>query len=208
VGHDDLGATPTFREFTNWVLDIGDSRQCNVHWRPQTALLYPDLINYGFVLKLENLHEDLQRLFDSASSTRGFDVKTLLSANTYNTSLPVNWLGLYDPPLAARVAKFYVKDFITYGYDKDSWIALAAQVSPDFDQLETAALLAIRARNLVIRGMWEETVKMVHLAPSRRARPFHLIRTKLRKLIDLIHPFLLRKTSRTGGKQLPRHDAR
>ena len=146
-------AVPTFREFVSWVVETNDPNSCDIHWRPQQNLLYPDLINYGFVLKFEDLYNDLQRFFDSDSSTRGLNAKQLISSNRYNGSLPANLSGLYDPSLVEQVSKFWASDFSVFDYDATSWLEFRAKVGPNYTELESSALSAIRARNAVIRQM-------------------------------------------------------
>jgi hypothetical protein len=160
AGRDESVAAPTFREFANWVLETNDPTKCYTHWRSQKHLLYPDLIDYGFVLKVENLSSDLQQLFNSASSTKEFDAKALLSKYNYNESLPLNYDDLYDRRLAERVSDFYADDFATYGYDKNSWTSLSTKGNSSVAELEAAALKAIRQRNKVIEQM-AQVIKMM-----------------------------------------------
>jgi hypothetical protein len=160
AGRDDSAGPPTFREFVKWVLDTNDPRTCDNHWRSQKYLLYPDLINYGFVLKVENLSGDLQQLFDSASSTKELDARQLLAKYNYNESLPLSYGALYDRHLAEQVSDFYSDDFAVFGYDKNSWTSLSANSDPGVAEIEAAALTAIRQRNMVIEQLAKKVFQL------------------------------------------------
>ena len=146
----------TFKAFALWVVETNDPVICNAHWRPQRELLYPDIIDYTDVLKLESLAADLQRLFNVVPSLRNYKAETLLSEVYRNKSLPVNYGALYDQELAMRISDFYADDFDTYGYDRDSWEQLADRGAPSWEEMETAALSAIQQRNNLIELLSKE----------------------------------------------------
>lgn len=144
---------PSFRDFALWVVAASDPDTCDGHWRAQTKLLYPEVINYDFVLKTESLAADLQRVFDAGATTRDLDARAILAQFKYNESLPFGQAGLFDEDLARQVAAHYADDFRTFGYDVESWRKIADRKPPSYDDLEKAALAAVQQRNKLIESL-------------------------------------------------------
>lgn len=159
--HGNSGAkgAPSFREFALWVVGTCDPDASDGHWRPQFNLLYPQIIQYDFVLKTESLGADLQKVFDARPTLRGKDAKSMLSRFHYNESLPFAQSGLYDEDLASRVADYYKNDFEAFGYDQDSWRAITDKRPLTFSELETASLAAIQHRNALLEAVSAKQVE-------------------------------------------------
>ena len=149
----------SFKDFALWVVETNDPKRCDAHWRPQANLLYPELMDYTDLLKVENLAADLQTFFETIPSLRSHDASSLLSNVYCNKSIPLDYGALYDRELADRVAEFYADDFERYGYDESSWEDLDRKGKPSYEELEAAALGAIRQRNAVIE----------HFGPAKAA---------------------------------------
>ena len=183
------GAEITFTDFAKWVVETNDPATCNAHWRSQKQLLYPDIIDYKHVLKVETLLLDLQLLFASIPSMRNFSAGALLSNCHSNESVPLSYGELYDRQLAARVREFYAEDFATYDYDEKSWEALSSRREPSFEEMESAALSAIRQRNTLIAHLAKEVdaaraqADAVASSAARRIpAPLRLFRAFVRKV--------------------------
>lgn len=167
----DTDGVPTFKEFATWVVETNDPDNCDGHWQPLVKLLYPDLIDYNFIIRTESFRQDLARLFASMDVPDNFDWAAELDAWTRNVAIPVRWSETYDEALAARVADFYSSAFTRFGYDRESWRDLIARPDPDPAFVETAALMAIRSRNAVIERAARTRSKSFGLTwPLRRKR--------------------------------------
>jgi hypothetical protein len=142
---------PSFREFARWVVETNDPARCDAHWRRQTSLIFPDLIDYNFVIRTESFGADVQRLLAAVAPELGDRAAAMIEQNTCNISLPVRWSETYDEALAAEVADFYDTGFATFGYSTESWKELVAKPDPAPADFEVAALDVIRERNAVIR---------------------------------------------------------
>ena len=154
---------PSFREFVSWMLETNDRENCNLHWRPQTDVIYAARIKYDYIIKTESIGADLQRIFDANPDTSSFNARGILAQYRYNESLPLSYEGLYDSELARDVAEFYAEDFRRFNYDPDSWKSINDRKAPTYAELEQAAVRAIQQRNQVIEKATMKTRKKVKL---------------------------------------------
>lgn len=150
AGRDRPDGAPTFREFVTWMIDTNDPLTCDAHWQPQSNLLYPDLIAYNTVIRIESFREDLLNLLETLVPGGGADLLGRGGGLAHNVALPVRWSETYDEELAARVAEFYAPCFEAYGYERESWRELVRRSDPDPAAFERAAIETIRMRNRVI----------------------------------------------------------
>lgn len=110
---------PDFAGFVEWLHHTQDPARCDLHWRAQTQVLRPDLVNYRHLLRTENLATGLSVVLSDLGCTES--ATELLQRCTTNTSLPRDWRFFYDSHTAERVHGFYRQDFEQYGYDPHGW---------------------------------------------------------------------------------------
>ncbi len=107
-----------FRDFVRYVEGIADQDR-DFHWRSQTALVMPAVIEYGFIGHMETFQHDfehvLQRL--GASAELMATIPELVNPTT-----KLYHAAAYDRELATRVYDMYRSDFEAFGYDQDSWL--------------------------------------------------------------------------------------
>ncbi len=114
-------AAPTFDAFVRYVAQLPDLER-DGHWRSQIGALCLDLVDYGFLGRVENLEADLATVLRSLDAPdelhAGLDVVVGASAK-----LPA--VATYDADLAQRVYEIYETDFETFDYARGSWRDLA-----------------------------------------------------------------------------------
>ena len=174
AGREGANDAPTFKEFANWVVDTNDPTNCDPHWQSQTALTFPELIDYNYILRAESFEQDLQGLLAPLDPGWRDNAIARIRANTHNVSLPPKWSETYDEDLAGRVAEFYGPTFERFGYSRDSWKSLVERPDPDPAIVASAALRAVRARNAVI-SEWNRR------QPIRQVRAANWSATRLAK---------------------------
>ena len=108
-----------FADFADFICRYEDSRLCDHHWATQTALLFPDAIQYSFVCPIEEFGLGWSRWRAHLERVRGESVEALTPPS--NVSIPENWRLAYDQRLADRVYEYYSEDFRRLGYDRNIW---------------------------------------------------------------------------------------
>ena len=108
---------PPFEAFIRYLAQLPDLER-DGHWRSQTGALCLDLIDYGFIGRVESLEADLATVLRSLGapdgSYDGLDVVVGASARSPTEAA-------YDAGLARLVHQNYEADFETFGYARDSW---------------------------------------------------------------------------------------
>lgn len=142
----------SFRAFTGWVIN---ERSLNHHWQPMVSILYPELIEYTLIAKLEFLSAQIQPFLHRLGRS-----EAELSHYKRNSSLPVQRAQYYNRQVAEEVYEYYRCDFAQYGYDFDTWREVGNAFSGRsigkqlFDPNEAGCyksmITAIRQRNHVI----------------------------------------------------------
>lgn len=111
-----LDAEPvTFTEFVRHVCEQPESTM-DIHWRPQTAQLRPDVLDYDFIGRVERFSADASRLLSQLGAP-AFMFDLVQGRANASSGGPVPW----DADLAARVYRVFRDDFDAFGYDRDSW---------------------------------------------------------------------------------------
>jgi hypothetical protein len=100
-------------EFVSY-LEKRERSTCNRHWREQVLLTFPKAIRLTHIGKVENLAATMA-LFSSHLGRQ--QSLTVTRANEGS----VRPLTLINPELAKRIYAVYQEDFLTFGYDADSW---------------------------------------------------------------------------------------
>lgn len=114
--HPPAGAPP-FEAFVRYVAQQPDAER-DGHWRSQAGALCLDLIDYGFLGRVETLQADLATVLRSLAAPDAFhdglDVVVGASAGSPTAAA-------YNAALARLVHETYDADFETFGYAPDSW---------------------------------------------------------------------------------------
>ncbi len=110
---------PAFEAFVRYVAQQPDAQR-DGHWRSQAGALCLDLVDYGFLGRVETLQTDLATVLRSLAAPDAFldglDVVVGASAGSPAAAA-------YDAALAHLVHETYEADFETFGYARDSWRA-------------------------------------------------------------------------------------
>jgi hypothetical protein len=132
-------------EFVSY-LEKRDRYSCNRHWREQVLLTFPKAIQFTHIGKCENLPTTIALFSSHLGRQQSFSVTR---ANE----------GLIRPPatvtkeLAERIYALYEEDFLTFGYDAESWPR--DEQSSDCVDVERFVDEVIE-RNLVIAHLYNE----------------------------------------------------
>jgi len=149
-----------FRMFVDWVVA---GRSSNYHWEPMSSLLYPDLIQYSLVVRLENIANEIKPFLDRMGYSSG-----QFGEFYKNNSIPVPRGAYYDEETANAVYKYYKEDFSRYGYSLDAWqhIGLAERYntldlsSHDIGLSRYSLFInSIRERNQVIAKLNQQIIE-------------------------------------------------
>ena len=115
--HQPPESTPAFEAFVHWVAQLPDLER-DGHWRSQTGCLCHDLVDYGFLGRVERLEQDLASVLISLDAPAA--LLTGLDAPV-GASDSVAGARPYDADLAQHVHDAYAADFVTFDYAPDSW---------------------------------------------------------------------------------------
>lgn len=103
----------TFDEFlTHLENDSDNSKNWDPHWRPQSHLLRPDLIDYSLIGKLETFDADYSKLDEILGKKLG-DYQTQAPHKTEAASKETAFYGARGREI---VSKVYKDDFSFFGY--------------------------------------------------------------------------------------------
>ncbi len=110
---------PPFDAFVRYVAQLSDPGR-DGHWRSQTGALCLDLVDYGFLGRVERFEEDLATVLRSLGAPdelhSGLDVVVGASEGSPAATA-------YDAALAELAYATYRTDFETFSYARDSWRA-------------------------------------------------------------------------------------
>jgi hypothetical protein len=106
---------PSFPEFIDFATSQPDIHR-DIHWRTQYMVLHFDKINYNFIGRFENFHDDLVKLLQILK----VDEKVYESIKSVeNKSSGLSMKEAYSSDkLFEKVYKIYEKDFKTFNYDR------------------------------------------------------------------------------------------
>lgn len=93
----------------------------NVHWAPQTALLFPDAIPYDMIGHIEQFEQDFARFIEHLHRQGAGDLD--LTTMHLNRRSDGDWRDLYTPELADMVYARFREDFDRFAYTRESWQA-------------------------------------------------------------------------------------
>lgn len=109
------GPAPDFERFVRAVCAQSDESS-DIHWQSQSRSAMIDVIKYDFVGKVEAFDTDLAYALERAgvpapcADTRSVNVTPARGGDP-----------TYDKHLAGLVYRRYRRDFVTFGYDRDSY---------------------------------------------------------------------------------------
>lgn len=107
-----------FRDFVRYVEEIADDSR-DFHWRSQTGIVMPQVIEYDFVGRLESFHEDFGQVLHRLGASPEI---TSTIKERVNPTVAIYHAAAYDHQLANRVYDMYRDDFENFGYDPESWL--------------------------------------------------------------------------------------
>ena len=107
-----------FRDFVRYVESASDDDR-DAHWRSQSRLLMPDVIDYDFVGRVEEFQAHFTQVLRRLNASD--DLVATISERV-NPTVQIYHAAAYDRELADRVYEMYRGDFETFGYDRDSWL--------------------------------------------------------------------------------------
>lgn len=106
------GKDVTFSKFLS-VIQNCETSEMDIHWRPQVALVYPELIEYTHIGRFEELSHSLNTLLDRISPA----LRPIVPEPTKRTMADSLLVEFFGPAERQIVEKVYEKDFEAFGYD-------------------------------------------------------------------------------------------
>ena len=95
-------------------LEYGGGIKNDIHWAPQTEIIYIPIDKIDFIGRVENLEQDMQFI-----TRKIFGVKLALrNSPLYKTNSISKYNGLLTNDVKKRIYKIYEKDFQLLGYPK------------------------------------------------------------------------------------------
>ena len=128
------------------------------HWRPQTDVLRPDLINYTKIYKIE----DAKTINADLSEWLGPYVPAPFQGQSSNVSLIPYSSQFLTERSEELIRALYAKDFDQFGYDRQPPSAHEAMPSAQFE-IALQAVELIRGRHQILS---ERAAKITHLNQS------------------------------------------
>lgn len=102
----------SFSQFLS-VIQNCETSEMDIHWRPQVALVYPDLIEYTHIGRFEELTDSLNTLLDRIPPA----LRPIVPKPTKRTMADSLMVEFFGPAERQIVEKVYEKDFEAFGYD-------------------------------------------------------------------------------------------
>lgn len=104
----------TFSVFLDWIEHSRSATAKNEHWRPQYEIISPDVVEFDFIGRFENLSSDADKLLKII----GCDIKFPSQEDIiFPSSGARERLELsYDDEAMAAVERLYALDFSSFGY--------------------------------------------------------------------------------------------
>jgi len=158
-------ARPTFAEFVTFILaQRAVGRRLDRHWRPQSELCSPCVVNYDFVGHQETLHEDAEYVlnvlrrrttskplpsnytdvrFPDSDETRGYDEAQLRQRNLERqdkTARVVDeMLAQLSDDALRRIVDLYDDDYELFGFERPARLLSLTEVRRVAEDLREAA---------------------------------------------------------------------
>ena len=108
----DLTKHISFREFLE-LISTQDSKDMDIHWRPQVDQTMIDLVKYDFIGRYENFAADLNHIIKKISPD-AFEFDIPRPRNKTKAMEELN--AYYDDDCKKLVQKLYANDFAAFGY--------------------------------------------------------------------------------------------
>jgi hypothetical protein len=147
-----------FDEFVEYIGNQCDLRTCDSHWRRQVDHLFLSALNFSYVGKIEQMAEGLKRFEKHLGLSEPLPNE---ARNVSNSSAVV-----YDKNLAEKVYSLYQADFVTLGYDRDTWPGVErspGEASKTATVREETFADEVIERNIIIRHLYQERDKVFRL---------------------------------------------
>lgn len=104
--------TVSFSQFLS-VIQNCETSEMDIHWRPQVALVYPELIEYTHIGRFEQLSNSLNTLLDRIPPAQ----RPIVPEPTKRTMADALLVEFFGQAERQIVEKVYEKDFEAFGYD-------------------------------------------------------------------------------------------
>lgn len=166
-------------EFVSY-LEKRERYTCNRHWREQILLTFPKAIQFTHIGKVENLAATI-KLF---SCHLGRQQSLTVTRANEGSMRP---LTIINPELAERIYAVYQEDFLTFGYDAESWPR---------DEQSSACVNVERfvdeiiERNLVIAHLYSERDRLTSEVDRLRSERNHVHRFSIARARDKLRHIL------------------
>lgn len=107
-----------FQAFVEQIVADDESRNNDVHLRPQSELLLLSIVKYSRIFKYENISDAVEAL-NSHLKRHGTESRAHLPE--LNRSRSRDWRLYFNNSSATLVGKIYSNDFKNFGYDRNDW---------------------------------------------------------------------------------------
>jgi hypothetical protein len=142
----DQAVPVTFAEFV-WHIENAVGRVWDAHWQKQVDLTLPKALSFSHIGKLESFPETIQVFLQRVKHDGQLKVPNV-------NEVPIKLAPKFSAELAARVYTIYEEDFITFGYDRDSWPR--EQEDRPSSVSQECFLDYVISRNRIIRELYRE----------------------------------------------------
>lgn len=110
---EDMTQDVSFDLFIDFLHEMRAERgRWDLHWRPQTHILRPRLINYTLLGRMEQFEQDYDRLNEMMNGI----LPKLVKRGQHDTGARDQIQEFYTPDLRHKVAEIYDRDFEFFGY--------------------------------------------------------------------------------------------
>jgi hypothetical protein len=170
-------------EFVSYI-EKCDRYFCNRHWREQVLLTFPKAIQFTHVGKIENLAATI------AVFSRHLGRPQPLSVTRANEG-SIRPLAKVTPELADRIYALYEEDFLTFGYNAESWPRdEQSSVYVDVERYVDEII----ERNLVIAHLYSERDRLTRDMDRLRGKHDHVYRFSVARAKDKLRHVFKMKT--------------
>jgi hypothetical protein len=156
---------PTFGDFCTYLDDKmrNHLRNADHHWALQRYLVFPHVLPYNHIGRLATIEETVRLWLDHTGISQSKRDKLMsLIPQTANESPPGRWQDFYDEKSAAIVKRLYREDFETFGFEAQLDHGSASLESPEVRQLRKWFEDDARARNEVLRDLYNAWAKALN----------------------------------------------
>ncbi|XP_030622622.1 carbohydrate sulfotransferase 8 [Chanos chanos] len=116
------GSGVTFREFTQYLLDVHRPVGMDIHWEPVSQLCSPCLLDYDFIGKFETMEEEANFLLKQIGAPKNLTFPTFKDRNPKaartSTHITQHYFAQLNASERQRAYDFYYMDYLMFNYSK------------------------------------------------------------------------------------------